>query len=63
MRLCQTANERQIGNVHRRVGRRFEEEHFGVCPDRGLPRGIVSRIDNGHFHTEARQQAIDQPAT
>ena len=62
MRPRHIADEAHVDDVHRRVGRRFEEEDLGIGPDRCFPRAIVPAVDRRRADPPARQQIVGQPA-
>src|SRR3546814_20256262 len=51
-----------VDDIHRRIGRGFEEEDLGVRLDRLFPRIIIAPIDDGGFDPETRTEMIDEPA-
>ena len=61
-RPCDVANRFQINHIHRRIGRRFEEEQLGIGLARILELLRIARIDDAHLDPELGQQRIGQPA-
>src|SRR3546814_20088270 len=49
-----------LDDVHRRVGRRFEEEHLGIGLERVGESLRIAGIHRGRLDPEARQQRIDR---
>ena len=61
MFLRQSADIGHVDNVHRRVGRRFKEEHFRVRLNRRLPRIIVAAVYRGRADAPFGKQIVGQP--